>query len=276
MTEFFGKYRGKVKKNQDPNKLGRLQVIVPEVLDADNENWALPCLPYTGKDIGMFTIPPEGANIWVEFEGGNRDRPIWTGCFWSEEEVPKEVKDAYEQNQDPAEIQVFKTEDLIFILSRRTQKEGVSLEIKLPKKDNKNAKKLLKVTLNKEGIEIKHNQETLLKLTEDLLELKTKETGVEITPKQIQLKEKEGGEGKLEASGIELKKKSSTAKLTNEGIELKNGKSEMQLASSGIKISNDGSELAVNSAIDVKASGGASLNLSQVKVKVNNGELEVM
>lgn len=274
MTEFFGKYRGKVKKNQDPKNLGRLQVIVPEVLDADNENWALPCLPYTAKDMGLFTIPPEGANIWVEFEGGNRDRPIWTGCFWSDQELPKEAKVAYEQ--DPAEIQVFKTEDFIFILSRRAQKEGVTLEIKLPKKDQKNAKKLLRVTLNKKGIEIKHDQETLLKLTEELLELKTKETGVDITAKQIQLKEKEGGEGKLEESGIELKKKSSTAKLKQDGIELKSGKSEMQLASSGIKVSNDGSEIAVNSAVDVKASGGASIKLSQVKVNVNKGGLEVM
>ncbi|AOX00874.1 hypothetical protein BJP34_16750 [Moorena producens PAL-8-15-08-1] len=276
MTNFLGKYRGKVKKNQDPKNLGRLQVIVPEVLDVDNENWALPCLPYTGKDMGMFTIPPEGANIWVEFEGGNRDRPIWTGCFWINEEVPKEVLAAYEQNGDPAEIQVFKTEDLILILSRRTKKEGVTLEIKLPKKDNKNAKKVIKLTLDKKGIEIKHDQQTLLKLTEDLLELKTKETGVDITAKQIQLKEKEGGEGKLEESGIELNKKSSTAKLTNDGIQLKNGKSEMQLASSGIKISNDGSEIAINSAIDVKNSGGAKINLSQVKVNVNNGALEVM
>ena len=276
MTEFFGKYRGKVKKNQDPNKLGRLQVIVPEVLDADSENWALPCLPYAGKDIGMFTIPPEGANIWVEFEGGNRDRPIWTGCFWSDRELPKEAEVAYEQNKDPAEIQVFKTEDLIFILSRRTQKEGVTLEIKLPKKDDKNANRVLKLLLNKEGIEIKNDKETLLKLTAELLELKNQETVVDIAESQIQLKEKEGGEAKLEEAGIELKKKSSTAKLTNDGIQLKNGKSEMQLASSGIKISNDGSELAVNSAIDVKSSGGASINISQVKVNVNKGGLEVM
>ncbi len=276
MEYFFGKYRGKVKKNQDPKKLGRLQVIVPEVLDSDNENWALPCLPYASKDMGIFTIPPLGANIWVEFEAGNREHPIWTGCFWSDQELPKEAQVAYETNQDPAEIQVFKTEDLTLILSRRTQKEGVTLEIKLPKKDNKNATKLIKLTLNKKGIEIKHDKDTLLRFTEELLELKTKETGVDISAKQIQLKEKEGGEGKLEESGIELKKKSSTAKLTNEGIELKNGKSEMKLASSGIKVSNQGSELAVNSAIDVKNSGGASLKLSQVKVNINNGSLEVM
>ena len=33
-------------------------------------------------------IPPVGANIWVEFEGGDTDYPIWSGCFWGTGEVP--------------------------------------------------------------------------------------------------------------------------------------------------------------------------------------------
>ncbi|MGK7902085.1 MAG: phage baseplate assembly protein V [Hormoscilla sp.] len=275
MTEYFGKYRGTVKNNQDPNKLGRLQVSVPSVLDTDNQNWALPCVPYAGKDIGMFTIPPKGAKVWVEFEGGNRERPIWTGCFWGDKELPKEAEVAYEQNNDPAEIQVFKTEELIVIISRRKQKEGLTLEVKMPKKDNQNEKRLLKVVLNKEGIEIKNDKETLLKMTEDLLELKNLETLVDITAKQIQLKEKEKGELKLVAEGIELKKESSTANFTQDGIDLKNGKSQMQLASSGIKVSNDQSVVEVGSAIDLKGGGGAKINLSG-KVKVNDGNHEVM
>ncbi|MBC6451866.1 MAG: hypothetical protein GDA43_00590 [Hormoscilla sp. SP5CHS1] len=280
MTEFFGKYRGTVKNNQDPSKLGRLQVSVPEVLDTDNKNWALPCVPYAGKDIGMFTIPPKGAKVWVEFEGGNRNRPIWTGCFWGDNELPKEAEVAYEQNNDPAEIQVFKTEELILILSRRKQKEGVTLEVKMPKKDKQNEKRLLKVVLNKEGIEIKNDKETLLKMTEELLEFKNQETIVDVAAKHIQLKEKEEGELKLVAEGIELNKKSATANLTEDGIQLKNGKSEVKLASSGIKISNDGSSVEVDSnKVNVKNKAGAGLNLSQVKVKIENGtgaELEVM
>jgi len=285
----LGKYRGTVKNNQDPNKLGRLQVSVPSVLDTDNQNWALPCVPYAGKDIGMFTIPPKRAKVWVEFEGGNRERPIWTGCFWGDKELPKEAEVAYEQNNDPAEIQVFKTEELILILSRRKEKEGVTLEVKMPKKDNQNETRLLKVLLNKEGIEIKNDKETLLKMTEteetkELVELKNRETPVKITPKQIQLLEKEKGEEKgellLVAEGIKLKKgkngeKGSTANFTQDGIQLKNGKSEMQLVSSGIKVSNDKSVVEVGSAIDLKGGGGAKVNLSG-KVKVNDGNHEVM
>lgn len=83
---FYGKYRGVVKDNQDPQGLGRVQVEVPElrpgVLD-----WALPAMPYAGNGVGFFALPPVGANIWVEFEGGYLGVPIWSGCFWVRDEI---------------------------------------------------------------------------------------------------------------------------------------------------------------------------------------------
>jgi uncharacterized protein involved in type VI secretion and phage assembly len=85
---YFGKYRGAVANNIDPMRLGRLQVKVPEVLGDNTMNWAMPSVPYAGNQVGMFFIPPIGANIWVEFEAGNKDYPIWSGCFWGTGEVP--------------------------------------------------------------------------------------------------------------------------------------------------------------------------------------------
>ena len=84
MTErrvYFGKHRGEVIDDRDPLKLGRVKVKVPAIL-ADLNPWALPCVPYAGKGVGWFVIPPVGAKVWVEFEGGDPDFPIWTGCFW--------------------------------------------------------------------------------------------------------------------------------------------------------------------------------------------------
>jgi hypothetical protein len=86
--EFFGKYRGKVVNNTDPLALGRLQVQVPAVLGAGRMSWALPCVPFAGRGIGFFALPPVGANVWVEFEAGDPDFPIWTGCFWGQGEIP--------------------------------------------------------------------------------------------------------------------------------------------------------------------------------------------
>ena len=88
MTEFFGKYRGKIENNIDPMLQGRVQVSVPAVLGDGSLAWAMPCVPYAGSGVGLFMIPPVGTNIWVEFESGNPDYPIWAGCFWGTGEAP--------------------------------------------------------------------------------------------------------------------------------------------------------------------------------------------
>ena len=87
-TRMFGKYRGTVAGNLDPKQMGRLQVQVPAVYGTNTLNWALPAVPYAGPNQGFYMIPPVGANIWVEFEGGDINSPIWTGCFWGEGQCP--------------------------------------------------------------------------------------------------------------------------------------------------------------------------------------------
>ena len=90
-TTYFGKYRGSVFNNVDPKSKGRLQVTVPAVNLQNSLNWATPCVPYAGKDQGLYMIPPKGASIWVEFEGGDINFPIWSGCFWEDGECPAEL-----------------------------------------------------------------------------------------------------------------------------------------------------------------------------------------
>ena len=79
---YYGKYRGMVVSNIDPMQQGRLQVQVSDVLGLNVLNWALPCLPFAGRQMGWWALPQIGAGVWVEFEQGNPDYPIWTGC-WS-------------------------------------------------------------------------------------------------------------------------------------------------------------------------------------------------
>jgi hypothetical protein len=87
MTEYFGKYRGKVINNVDPMKMGRLMVACPFVL-GPAFNWAMPCLPFAGMMEGFFMMPTIGANVWIEFEQGDPNRPIWSGGFWDPGMVP--------------------------------------------------------------------------------------------------------------------------------------------------------------------------------------------
>lgn len=89
MAEHYGKYRGLVLNNVDPLQKGRIQVQVPDVLGLGISSWAMPCMPMTGTQAGVYVVPPVGAGVWVEFEGGNPDHPIWSGGFWgSAGEVP--------------------------------------------------------------------------------------------------------------------------------------------------------------------------------------------
>lgn len=89
MGNFYGKYRGTVINNVDPMQMGRLMVQVPDVSNVLPSTWAMPCAPFAGAQSGSVAVPPAGASVWVEFEQGDSDYPIWTGCFWgSSAEVP--------------------------------------------------------------------------------------------------------------------------------------------------------------------------------------------
>jgi hypothetical protein len=83
---YFGKYRGEVVDTADQTNRARLKVRCPAVL-GDQEVWAMPAVPYAGNGLGFFALPPAGASIWVEFEGGELSQPIWSGCFWKDDDI---------------------------------------------------------------------------------------------------------------------------------------------------------------------------------------------
>jgi hypothetical protein len=88
-TRYYGKYRGTVIENIDPEQIGRVMVQVPDVFGDLPSSWAMPCVPAAGIQSGCFIVPPIGSQVWVEFEQGDSDYPIWTGGFWgSAAEVP--------------------------------------------------------------------------------------------------------------------------------------------------------------------------------------------
>jgi hypothetical protein len=92
MTEgpkYFGLYRGTVVNNVDPTQCGRIQVIVPDVGGLTPSTWAMPCVPVAGVQSGVYGVPPIGSGVWLQFEGGDPDYPVWVGSWWgSAAEVP--------------------------------------------------------------------------------------------------------------------------------------------------------------------------------------------
>jgi len=87
---FFGKYRGVVSANVDPQRAGRIKALVPDVFGDQDSGWALACVPCGA---GPLAVPEIGAEVWFEFERGEIDYPIWTGCRWSDaaDAVPANV-----------------------------------------------------------------------------------------------------------------------------------------------------------------------------------------
>jgi uncharacterized protein involved in type VI secretion and phage assembly len=137
-----GKYRGRVVSNDDPLGLGRVQISCPALLGSGRQSWALPSLPYAGPGVGLFLVPPVDADIWVEFEGGDLDRPIWTGCFWSSsDDVPA----------DPAvaSTKLLKTDGLTLTVDDSSGSGGVTFEVASPA-----VSQTVKIKLSSSGMEL--------------------------------------------------------------------------------------------------------------------------
>lgn len=147
MTQYFGKYRGKVVNNIDPMQLGRVQVSVPAVLGEGQMSWALPCAPYGGSGVGFFTVPPVDANVWVEFEGGDPNFPILAGCFWGSGEMPASPAVPFKK--------VFKTDTATLTLDDTPGAGGVTIELSSG----------MKISMTLEGILIDDGMGAAVKLS---------------------------------------------------------------------------------------------------------------
>lgn len=97
---FYGKYRGRVVSNLDPEKLGRLKINVPQVSGKNiMESWAWPSGVIAGDDFGTYFIPPKGSLVWVTFENGDPNHPVWEGGHWARDQIPKAAKQASPNNR---------------------------------------------------------------------------------------------------------------------------------------------------------------------------------
>jgi len=79
---YYGKFRGLVTDNNDPDKQGRIRAKVPELFGDEPTGWAMACVPFAPPGHGLLMLPDTDTNVWIEFEGGDPSRPIWAGCWW--------------------------------------------------------------------------------------------------------------------------------------------------------------------------------------------------
>jgi len=267
MPQFFGKYRGKVAVNKDPLNLGRIQVRVPAIFGDEPTNWAMPCTPYAGADVSFFMIPLVDSNVWVEFEGGDPDYPIWSGCFWGADQLPQ-----FACVEDPDKVQVFRVHGITLTWSNLGDNKGVTLVVESPVVERK-----LRMVFNADGIELNNRDETTVKIKADIIELKNKANStVRISADSIELKESSVSV-KLTADSIDLICNPATVKLSaSSGIELNNAPGNIKINSSGVELSATVPKIKISPAeIDIN-NAAADVKLSPISVNVNNGALEVI
>jgi hypothetical protein len=268
MPQFFGKYRGKVTTNKDPLHLGRIQVEVPAIFGTGQASWAMPCTPYAGKDMGWFAIPPIGSNIWVEFEGGDPDYPIWSGCFWGEDQIPEGAK-----VEDPDKVQIFKTPyGITMTLSNLGDNKGLTIVVDTPTVD-----RTLKMVFSADGIELNDKDETTIKIKADIIEIKNKANStITVTASNIEQKQSSVTTN-ITSNTIELTCNPATLKLAAaSGIELSNPPANAKLSSSGIELSATAPKVTITPAQIQLNNAASDIKLLPVGVNVNNGALEVI
>lgn len=153
MTDFFGKYRGVVTDNTDPLMMGRIRARVPDVMGDQESGWAMPCAPFGGDGMGFFAVPTVGAGVWIEFEHGDPEYPIWSGCWWgSAAEMPPTLL----APPPPSKKVMVKTEGGHSVLIDDTPGVGgITLETSGGQK----------IKLTALGIEIDNGQGAVIKLT---------------------------------------------------------------------------------------------------------------
>jgi hypothetical protein len=91
---FLGPYRGVVTRNDDPQRRGRIQAIIPAVQQKALDVWIDPMTRFAGRQLGDFSPPVVGASCWVEFENGNPSKPLryqggWYGAEASGDMPPE-------------------------------------------------------------------------------------------------------------------------------------------------------------------------------------------
>ena len=148
---FYGKYRGVVTDNQDTEDLGRIRARVPDVLGDRESGWAYPCAPFGGNGLGFFSVPDQGAFVWIEFEQGDTARPIWSGCWWG----TKDQRPDLLMSAAPDKLLIKTKAGHSILLDDSQGSGGISLETA----DGQ------KIVINSQTIEIDNGNGATLKLT---------------------------------------------------------------------------------------------------------------
>jgi len=246
---FYGKYRGKVLDNVDPMFLGRIIADVPAV-PGSMLNFAMPCVPYAGPEVGFYAIPPISANVWIEFEGGDPSYPIWSGCFWGEGEVPL--------GAPPPETKIFRTDFITMILNDLPGVGGFTLECIDPAVDTP-----LSMTFDSAGIQINAAPAIITMSPEEGITLEYPASTIAMTEPGIAVN--------AEAIGLEAE---AAVDITGGGDTAVSAGGAIELSGGGDASLQGGGAVEVSAGADISIEAAAAAELTATAIAIT-GAVEV-
>jgi len=82
-SRFPGWWRAVITETNDPLRMGRIKIKIPEIHDFDLSpedcQWAVSAPGIGGKGSGSWDSPMIGDHVWVAFEKNHPYAPIWVG-----------------------------------------------------------------------------------------------------------------------------------------------------------------------------------------------------
>jgi uncharacterized protein involved in type VI secretion and phage assembly len=151
---FYGKYFGIVTDTDDPERRGRIRAHVPDVskvTGVDECGWARPCVPFAGAGMGFFAVPAVDASVWIEFERGDSEFPIWTGCLWG---TAAEMPSILAASESPPEKVLLQTRGGAIVILDDSPGGGITLQTATGQK----------IVMSADGIEIDNGKQAKVSL----------------------------------------------------------------------------------------------------------------
>lgn len=166
LGRYYSTYRGIVMSVDDPDKAGKIAVQVPSVHNITR--WAFPKYHHGGPNTGFkYLTPPVNSIVYVEFENGDPNHPLWSYHGWAIGEIPEELDNPRTLGLvTPKGNKVYLNEDdgVLKVVTRG----GTSMKMVIPGAETED-KADVTVDVNTEGVQVKSKNNVTLDCEGDII-----------------------------------------------------------------------------------------------------------
>lgn len=127
--KYYGLYEANVTNNADPEKRGRVQVLVPNLDESQPlDHWFLPSMMQVGAQHGWFWPPEVGDRVLVTFRMGSANEPaFYFGGWQADGEMPALLGYTADEETPPVRRGFVTATGHAFVVNEEKDKEEIDL-----------------------------------------------------------------------------------------------------------------------------------------------------